>query len=245
MLRRRDFLKGTAAWAAFGSSGLLWADEIGRKVFKDDWDYLKRKWREPCANPATGLEREEFARELAKLIEEREPVEDWSFVKARIFALGCDRAAIGVSRHDWYPAFASWHYHRQHPFGPLMNRRAAKVDDKFTPGLRKQIGEVWEAGQCSIWKDYCHCSPDWDRILALGFRGMKDELLVHWKDNVFCQSKLMAIDAVLRFVDRLIAETEAEIVRDPGPRLPKELASLKRLRAGLPAMPVEALAKAA
>ena len=233
---RRNFLGALAATCSASMLPLdsILADEVGRKVFKDDWDYLKLKWREPCANPATGLEREEFARELAKLIEEREPVEDWSFVKARIFALGCDRAAIGVSRHDWYPAFASWHYHRQHPFGPLMGRRAAKVDDKFTPGLRKQIGEAWEAGQCSIWKDYCHCSPDWDRILALGFCGMKDELLAHWKDNVFCRSKLMAIDAVLRFVDRLIAETEAEIVRDPGPRLPKELASLKRLRAGRP-----------
>ena len=241
-LGRRKFIGSAAALAAcLGVSPMAFADEMGRKIFKDDWDYLKRKWREPCANPATGLEREEFAKAIEKLIAEREPVEDWSFVKARVFACGCDRAAIGISHHDWYPAFAFWHYHRQHPFGPLMGRRETKVDNKFTPGLRMQLNEAWKTGQCSIWKDYCHCSPDWDRILALGFRGMKDELLAHWKDGVYCQSKLMAIDAVFRFLDRLIAETEAEIVRAPGPRLPKELAALKRLRAGRPETAYDAL----
>ena len=234
MLRRRDFLKGTAAWAVFGSSGLLWADEVGRKVFRDDWDYLKRKWREPCANPATGLEREAFAEALEALVAERKGVEPWTFVKARVFALGCDRAAIGVSAHDWYPAFASWHYHRQHPFGPTLWRRSEEVDNAFAPELRKTIGTATKSGQFTVWKDFCHCSPDWDRILALGFRGMKAELLRNWKETDYYKSKLIAIDAVFRFFDRLIAETEAEIRVAPGPRLTKELASLKRLRDGKP-----------
>ena len=234
MLRRREFLKGTAAWAAFGSSGLLWADEVGRKVFRDDWDYLKRKWREPCANPATGLEREAFAEALETLVAERKGVEPWTFVKARVFALGCDRAAIGVSAHDWYPAFASWHYHRQHPFGPTLWRRSEEVDNAFAPELRKAIGAATKSGQFTVWKDFCHCSPDWDRILALGFRGMKDELIRNWKETDYYKSKLIAIDAVFRFFDRLIAETEAGIRVAPGPRLTKELASLKRLRDGKP-----------
>ena len=233
---RRGFLGSLAATCSasvFPLDSIL-ADEVGRKVFKDDWDYLRRKWREPCANPATGLEREAFQKALEALVAERKDVEPWSFVKARVFALGCDRAAIGVSAHDWYPAFASWHYHRQHPMVGMTGRRAAEVDNATDSGLRAAIAKATASGQFTVWKDFDHCSPDWDRILALGFKGMKTELLKNWKDTDYYKSKLIAIDAVFRFFDRIIAETGAEMKVAPGPRLPKELASLKRLRDGKP-----------
>ena len=123
-LGRREFIGSASALAAcLGVSPMAFADETGRKIFKDDWDYLKRKWREPCANPATGLEREEFAK------------------------------AIGISHHDWYPAFAFWHYHRQHPFGPLMGRRACRrtcggdvrlyLDNMAAPAAQSDGSESW------------------------------------------------------------------------------------------------------
>ena len=231
-MNRREFLFGAVAASVVPMATA--AEAVGRRVFKDDWDYLRRKWREPCANPATGLEREAFQKAVEALVAERKDVEPWSFVKARVFALGCDRAAIGVSAHDWYPAFASWHYHRNHPQGGMLWRRSKEVDDRFSPGLRDSIDRATRSGQFTVWKDFCHCSPDWDRILALGFKGMKAELLRNWKDTDYYKSKLIAIDAVFRFFDRIIAETGAEMKVAPGPRLPKELASLKRLRDGKP-----------
>ena len=236
---RRGFLGSLAATCSasvFPLDSIL-ADEVGRKVFKDDWDYLKRKWREPCANPTTGLERDDFRMALKRLIEEREPLDSWSVVKAKVFSLGCDRAAVGASSHDWYPAFASWHYHRNHPFGPSRRKRAGEVDAKYAPELPAQIRAATKSGLFTVWKDFCHCSPDWDRILALGFTGMKAELLKHWKDTEYYKSKLLAIDAVLRLLDRLIAEVARvdKVERDEKwGRLAKELASLRRLRSGKP-----------
>ena len=235
---RRQFLKSVTAgtaWLGFGPAVPLWADDAhGRKLFADDWDYLKRKWREPCANPATGLEREAFQKALEALVTERKPLDSWPMIKARMFALGCDRAAIGVSEHDWYPAFASWHYHRQHPMGDIAWRRAKEVDNRFVPGLRAEIGRATVKGQFTVWKDFDHCSPDWDRILAIGFTGMRSELLRHWKETDYYKSKLIAIDAVFRFLDRCIAEIEAERKIASGSRLEKELASLKRIKDGKP-----------
>ena len=237
-MTRRQFVRSAAAgaaWLGLGAPGVLWADDThGRKLFADDWDYLKRKWREPCANPATGLEREAFKKTLEALVAERKPRESWSMVKARMFALGCDRAAIGVSEYDWYPAFASWHYHRLHPMDDIVWRRAEEVDSRFVPGLRAEIGRATAKGQFAVWKDFDHCSPDWDRILAIGFTGMKSELLRHWKETDYYKSKLVAIDAVFRFLDRCIVEIEAERKIASGPRLEKELTSLKRLRDGKP-----------
>ena len=234
-LDRRGFIGSASALAAcLGVHPMAFADETGRKIFKDDWDYLKRKWREPCANPSTGLEREAFTKELEALVARCKPVDSWSVVKAKVFALGCDRAAIGVSKHDWYPAFASWSFHRNHPFKKILWSRAKEIDDLYAPGFGKEVREATRSGQFTVWKDFCHCSPDWDRIFALGFKGVKAELLKHWKDTEYYKSKLIAIDAVLRFFDRLVAETEAEMKVGPGPRLEKELACLKRLRDGKP-----------
>ena len=205
--------------------------------FKDDFDYLKRKWREPSANPATGLERDAFQKALEALVAERKEIDSWSVVKAKLFALGCDRAAIGVSEHDWFPAFISYHRHRADPFNGIIWARACEVDEKFSPGLREAIGKASQSGQFTVWKDFDHCCPDWDRILAIGFRGMKEFLLKNWKETDYCRSKLIAIDAVFRLFDRLIAETAAEIARTDGAqcvRLEKELTSLKRLRDGRP-----------
>ena len=236
-LSRRCFLGLSAMTAAGLCLPEAFGEDVGRRVFGDDWDYLKRKWREPCANPATGLEREAFREALEALVAERKGLEPWTFVKARIFAFGCDRAAIGVSHHDWYPAFASWHYHRQHPIGRVHSMRCREVDDATAPTLAAEIAKATESGQFSVWKDFCHCSPDWDRILALGFRGMKAELLRCWQETDYYRSKLIAIDAVFRLFDRLIAEGErvGEVERDEKwHRIQKECASLKRLRDGKP-----------
>ena len=197
---------------------------------ESDLDYLRRKWREPCANPATGLETKELDRAMNALVAELKDREPWSVVKAKLFALCCDKAAVGASEHDWFPAFVSYHRHRNSPYNGICWRRAQEVDDAFEPGLRDRIRRAERSGQFSVWKDFDHCSPDWDRILALGFRGMRQELLRNWKDTDYYKSKLIAIDAVFRLYDRLIAACDGT----EGRRLKAEAASLRRLRDGKP-----------
>ncbi len=205
------------------------------KTFADEADYLKRKWREACADPATGLELEAFRAAAETLVAERKGRESWEMVKAHLFELGCTRAAIDVSPYDWFPAFASWHYHRNHPMGAIFGRRTGEIDP---PGLGAKIWKGAKTGRWAIWKDFDHCAPDWDAILPLGFPGLKKRLLDHWQDTEFYRSRAVAADALLAFVDRLIAQgAKNEAACAAGPRrarLAKEVAALKRLRAGAP-----------
>jgi len=242
---RRGFLGSAAAAAMLFGSERVWAiDSALGKTFRDDWDYLRRKWREPCTDPTTGLETADFKVALEKLAAELWNREPWAIVKAKLFAFGCDRSAIDVSPHDWFPAFASWSYHRNHPLKPTLWRRSDEMDCKMCADVP---GKVWKGageGRWNMWKDYCHSVPDWDDIMPLGFPGLKARLKANWKDgNTYYPAKDLAADAVLRMIDRFIAQGEKRLrseaegkVETVGgrQRLEKEIACLRRLRAGAP-----------
>ena len=207
-------------------------------LFASDDEYLKLKWSIPSADPSTGLELDDFRAELERLVADHKDKEPWEMVKARMFAFGCTNAAIDVSAHDWYPAFASWNYHRNHPLNGILGRRAGEIDQQYAPGLGGKIAAGARAGRWAIWKDFCHCCPDWDVILALGYPGMKKRLHDNWKDTDFYRSRDIAADAILTLIDRLIAQTEKNIrscsAAERRPRLEKVRASLNRLRMGPP-----------
>ncbi len=218
--------------------------------FANEADYLRFKWRTPVADPATGLEREEMRGALSRLAEESKGRMPWSVVKAKLFAFCCDRAAIDVSPLDWFPAYALWTKHRfGHPLNSIMGQRSGEVDARTCPDVPAKIHAGRKAGRWNMWKDYDHSVPDWDAILPLGFPGLRERLLANWKDgNAYYESRLMAADAVLRHLDRLVVQSErrlaalrSEAADPPGAvharrvsRLEKERDSLRRLRAGAP-----------
>ncbi len=204
-------------------------------TFADEADYLKRKWREPTSDLSTGLERDAFAALVRKYIEEHKRRESWEMTKARIFELGCTRTAIDVSPYDWFPAYPSWHFHRNHPLKQFLNQRAGEIDP---PGLGEKLWKGAEQGYWAIWKDFDHCAPDWDAILPLGFPGLKKRLHDNWKDTDFYRSRDVAANAFLLLLDRFVAQGEknaaacADATRRA--RLEKEIAALKRLHDGAP-----------
>ena len=143
------------------------------------------------------------------------PTPSAEITKAKIFAFGCDRTAIGVSPHDWFPAFAPWSFHRGHPIWKILSQRANEVDARRSPGLAKKIGAGTKDGRWVVWKDYSHCAPDWDDIIALGFPGMRDRLLANWKDTPYYHARRIAADAAIRLVGRL-----ADHARRPSHTIP-------------------------
>jgi hypothetical protein len=163
---------------------------------------LKRKWRTDVTDAGTGLDTGGVLAGWQKIVAARGE-EPWEVTKAKIFAFGCDRTAIGVSPHDWFPAFAPWSFHRGHPLWKILPRRANEVDARRSPGLAKKIAAGTKDGSWVVWKDYSHCAPDWDDILALGFPGMRDRLLANWKDAPYYHARRIAADATIRLVGRL------------------------------------------
>jgi len=206
----------------------------------EEADYLRRKWRENLADMSTGLD----AAALKSLIAASGTVwaasEDFQMVKARAFALLCEKTAIDVSEKDSFPTFARWTRHTTdlHPTWNLIHDRSGKIAAKKAPGI-KWGGDGWW-----MYLDFDHSAPDWDDVLKIGFRGMEERLRANWKDDDFHRSRKIAMDGVYRLLDRLIAQGERRLkveVDDGRVRLEQAVASLKRLRVGSPQTTLDAL----
>ena len=208
--------------------------------FTNDISYLKRKWRADVTDGSTGLGTDGVLAGWRGIVAARGD-EPWEITKAKIFAFGCDRTAIGVSPHDWFPAFAPWSFHSGHPLRKILRPRAAEVDASRSPGLAKKISAGSKVGRWVVWKDFSHCAPDWDDILPLGFPGMRDRLLANWKDTTYYHSRRIAADAMLRLLGRLAELASRESAASQSPRLAAEAAALAQLREGAPRTAYEVL----
>ena len=197
--------------------------------------YLEWKWRTDVSDPSTGIGAAQMKKELEVLARERRGKEPWELTKARLFALGCDRAAIDVSPLCWFPAFALWTFHLNHPLWSILGERSRTIDREKMPEVAKEAAANWNNAYSTCLRDYAHCSPDWDAALPLGYAGLKARLHRHWKDTTYYQAKDLAVDAMIRMTGRLAAQGEKRLAEHPGDaRLAKETASLKRLAAGRP-----------
>ena len=229
----------SARGAVLFAAALVAAAAAG-DAFTNDLPYLKRKWRADVTDAGTGLDTGGVLAGWQKIVSARGD-EPWEVTKANIFAFGCDRTAIGVSPHDWFPAFAPWSFHRGHPLWKILPRRANEVDNLRSPGLAKKIAAGTKDGSWVVWKDYSHCAPDWDDILALGFPGMRDRLLANWKDAPYYHARRIAADATIRLVERLADHARRANEAAPSPRLAAEAAALASLCHGSPRTAYEAL----
>ena len=192
--------------------------------------YLEWKWRMDVTDPATGVDKAKAKAKILALSRELEPKEPWNVVKATCFAWLCDNVAIDVSPLDWFPAFSLWNRYDR-PMNAVTGRRNAEIDKKYYPEMRARINKGNAIGRYMVWKDFDHIIPEWDKVLKLGFPGMKSRLRANWKDDVsYYRAELMASDAIDRLLNRLIAQGRAR----GGRRAIRQAESLTRLRDGAP-----------
>ncbi|MBQ0031839.1 MAG: pyruvate formate lyase family protein, partial [bacterium] len=201
--------------------------------------YIEWKWREDVTDMATGVAQERAKEQLLALSGELEPREPWNVVKAECFAWLCDNLAIDVSSLDWYPAFACWDRYAR-PMSPVLWRRNGEIERKFYPEILPRIWKGNEQGRWMIWKDFDHIIPGWDKVLSLGFPGMKARLLAGWQeDKPYYRAEKIAADGIGRLLGRLIVQGEKKAkakaeIEERRTRLQKQVESLKRLRDGPP-----------
>ena len=194
----------------------------------DEATYLKWKWRMDLSNPATGLDNDALRAGVRKIYEEAKAAEtsnrpatagisgrpalagNYYELAADCFDFLVDNVAIGFSRFDCFPAISAWNRHER-PMKAILWQHAAEIDDRYSPGLRKAIAKMREEGRASIGKDFDHSAPDWADILALGFPGMKARVDAYTADTPFYRAEKRAAAAIMRFLDRLIAEGMNEL----------------------------------
>ena len=209
------------------------ARQVPPKSFDDEATYLKWKWRTDLSDPTTGLSNAALKDGVMKVYTEYEDREPWAATSARMFAYLADNMAIGFSKHDCCPAIASWN-RWDRPLSPVLGRRSGKIDVKYSPDLPAKIKALHRSGRGRAdWKDFDHSAPDWEKILQLGFPGMKARVDAYAADTPFYRAEKSAAETILRFLDRLIRTAKAH-PDAASPLMKKEIASLERLRAGPP-----------
>ena len=107
----------------------------------------------------------------------------------------------------------------------LLNARMEEVDRQFSQDAQETAKLV--KGSC-LRHDYDHAVPDWDRILKLGFPGMKAAIDASHATNDFARAMSIAADAMLRNVRRL-ANVARRSPDASHPRIQAEIAALERL----------------
>lgn len=201
-----------------------------------DAEYLRRKFREDVTDPSTGIGLPALKAEAGKMAADLKDREPWCLVKARLFEMICDRMSLGVSAHDFFPAFATWS-RRDRVLTSVINRRIGEIDARYNRSAMAKAKEV--AGSC-LRHDYDHATPDWDEALRLGFPGLKARLAASPTTNDFTRAMGIAADAILRNVARLARLAETCPDRD-SPRVRAERDALRQLCAGAPRTTYEAM----
>ena len=249
-MTRKEFLELIAASAVAGFDSRLLADIVNDGVrlqpsvarakrpemIADMATYLKWKWRTDVSNPETGLDNAALKERLDAVLAEWKAKEPWPVVKARLIDCIVDNVALGFSRFDCFPAISCWN-RWDRPISKILREREREVDEATAPEWLAADRQALYAGGGRCYRDYDHSAPDWAVILKLGFPGMKARVEAYPDTPFYAAEKRVAV-AIIRFLDRLVAAAEQELMRCGGKTaeglLEREVESLKRLRVGPP-----------
>ena len=129
--------------------------------------------------------------------------------KARAFALVLKQTRISCDRRDRFPAINMI----DRPLNQtLVAAWKKEVFHEMIPEVEAKRKQMEADGVVTIWPDYDHSVPSWDRIFALGFRGLLNES-EHIrnsrprsaKEDAFFEGIRITYEALLSFIDRLYA----------------------------------------
>lgn len=197
-----------------------------KNTFDIDREFVEKKFRQMVCGPETGLDNEVLKKGTADLFDKLSG-EFHAVIKARAFEFIAKNVRIGVSDHDFFPDFGCWNRNDRllrsllDKFGNHIWQEKINRSDKWMRKHAEPCNEVWNrmnaVGVTSMWLDFDHSVPDWDRIMKLGFSGiLKDVRKRHaaWKNptpeqNAYFNGIKITYSAVLENMKRLIEAAHA------------------------------------
>ncbi len=195
-------------------------------------------------DPTTGLPEDEIKDGLVLLSKENENLPR-PIAKAKAMAYALKNTMIDVNSHDYFVGFYSWGRIIQ-PF--TQSKWSAELFEKTIADVGHLINDMNASGAISIWPDFDHVVPDWDAILSLGFKGLKERAEKYHKmhienntltDEMDAHFKAINIeyDAILDIIDRLYNYALAQ----KHAKAEKIAECLKHIRDGAPTNIYEAM----
>ena len=91
--------------------------------------------------------------------------------KATAFAFVLENTRISCDRRDRFPAINAV----SRPLDYLQGKWRKELFCEILPEIGKKKDELEKSGTVTIWPDFDHAVPMWDRIFSLGFKGLLDE----------------------------------------------------------------------
>ncbi|MBR2180617.1 MAG: hypothetical protein IJ949_01870 [Oscillospiraceae bacterium] len=156
-------------------------------IKKTDYDYIMNKYHDQSEpyegtedkfkrhdvifDAQTGMDGDEIQK---KVLENDSASEHMSHPvrKANAFAYILENTRISCDSRDPFPAINTV----DRPLGlTVIKKWWDEVFEKIIPETEKKRAFLEDAGIVTIWPDYDHSVPDWDRVFALGFKGILDE----------------------------------------------------------------------
>lgn len=187
------------------------------KTIELNLDELEHGFEFP-GDPRTGIDEENLEKGLIALLE-KEKACSHTVIKAKAFAYILDNMRLDVSPHDLFVTFGIW---GRKPFQKTIF--PVWADDLFENTLRRGLSfreEIKKNGVAFFCPDFSHSVPDWDTILALGFKGLRERAvkaeetflsridhIVTAENRDFFLSVRIEYDAVERLMNRLCSYAE-------------------------------------
>ena len=167
-----------------------------------------------------------------------------NLARAKIFAFVLDNAQLYIDGQDWFQDRIN--------HGGILGEHRAMAVERAERGALRQAHEcserAFEAGAYRGGFDFCHVSPDWERLFRLGFKGIYEELrrerekkqtggTLGAEQEAYYRAGETVYSAVLRLLKRQAAAAE----KIGGERMRIVAEGLKNLSEGAPSSLLEAM----
>ena len=230
------------------------------KTFNEDRYFIERKYHNPDEefNPynrmayhgvgydeESGLDDEGILKGLNKLYTDIKDLPH-PVAKAKAIKYVLENERLYINEHEYFVGMYSLHRlastvtfqkWNNEVYNDLRNSESVELENNFN-----------ESGAVSIWPDYDHVVPDWDSLMKLGFKGIKDRAQSYKEQRIKTgtltedeQAYFEGIDieygAIIDVIDRMysLALTKKHAKAE------KIAACLKQLRDGAPTNIYEAM----
>lgn len=190
-------------------------------IKETDYEYITNKYhdknapfdpfsrfirRDEIFSPETGLSAEEI---YAGIMAEDEKISllPHPIRKARAFEYVLKNTRISCDARDRFPAINMV----DRPLNKtLVQKWEKEVFSEILPDMKKKMDYYEKSGAVTIWPDFDHSVPVWDRVFSLGFAGLLKESedarknrSLNEEENAFFESIKITYSAIIEFIKRL------------------------------------------
>ena len=190
---------------------------VKNKFYDTDMPYNPNGTRHIRRNDAifsesTGLSPDgiiEGIREIEKMYK----YEARSVIKARAIAYVLKNTRRSCDKRDIFPAV---NMTDRQVDKYLVKKWSDAIFEEKIPEINARMEKYERSGKVTIWPDYCHTTPIWDRVLSLGFVGLLRESEAARTGRILTEEKIaffegirISYEAIIELVGRMRRLAEA------------------------------------